>query len=181
MHNMSIAVCKTTAPMDAIVVMGVSGSGKSTVGEKLAAKVSFEFHDADQFHPPENIAKMSQGIPLNDEDRVPWLQAMSNFIYEKSQEGHVPVLACSALKKSYRDILRGGRNSIAFIYLAGDFDLIEERINARKDHFMPPGLLKSQFDTLEEPDRQEAIRIDVSPDPDEIVVSVVRELGLETA
>lgn len=175
---MPIAVCKTTFPMDAIVVMGVSGSGKSTVGEKLARRASLEFHDADQFHPAENIAKMSQGIPLQDEDRVPWLQAMSDFIHGKSQEGQVPVLACSALKKSYRDLLRGGRNHITFIYLAGDFDIIEGRINARKDHFMPPGLLKSQFETLEEPDRLEAIRIDVSPDPDEIVESVIRELGL---
>jgi gluconokinase len=178
MHNMSIAVCKTTYPMDAIVVMGVSGSGKSTVGEKLAARASLEFHDADQFHPPANIEKMSKGIPLDDEDRIPWLQGMSDFIHAKSAEGHVPVLACSALKKSYRDILRGGKNHITFIYLAGDFDLIEERMNARKDHFMPPGLLKSQFETLEEPDRQEAIRIDVSPDPDDIVESVVKELGL---
>lgn len=164
--------------MDAIVVMGVSGSGKSTVGEKLAKRASLEFHDADQFHPPENIAKMSQGIPLCDEDRVPWLQAMSDFIHKKAQEDHIPVLACSALKKSYRDILRGGKNHITFIYLAGDFNLIEERLNARKDHFMPPGLLKSQFDTLEEPDNLEAIRIDVSPDPDDIVESVVKELGL---
>lgn len=177
-HIMSIAVCKTTFPMDAIVVMGVSGSGKSTVGEKLAIRASLEFHDADQFHPPANIAKMSSGTPLTDEDRVPWLTAMSDFIHERSKEGHVPVLACSALKKAYRDLLRGGKNHITFVYLAGDFSLIEERMNARKDHFMPPGLLKSQFDTLEEPDRLEAIRIDVSPDPDDIVESVMKELGL---
>lgn len=146
--------------MRSIVLMGVSGSGKSTVGKLLAEKTGGTFLDGDDFHPPENVAKMSSGIPLTDEDRQSWLESLAKVIREANS---LTIIACSALKASYRKILRGAD----FVFLTGSAELLTERINQRTDHYMPPGLLQSQLDTLEAPD--DALTVDVVKTPDEIV------------
>jgi gluconokinase len=131
------------------VVMGVSGSGKSTVAEALAQRVGGEFLDADAYHSPENVAKMSQGIPLTDADRAGWLQVLAQEL--KNRTGTKPVvLACSALKEAYRRVLRVSPG-VVFVYLKGSFEVIEARMKARPGHFMKPGMLESQFQALEEP------------------------------
>ena len=130
----------------ALVVMGVSGSGKSTIADRLAARLGWRYEDADKFHPPANVAKMSAGQPLTDEDRWPWLQAIADEIDRLSAAGQRAVVACSALKRSYRDILVHGRDDIRIVFLKGTQDLIAGRLAARKGHFMPPGLLASQFE-----------------------------------
>src|SRR3954470_18798558 len=127
--------------------MGVAGAGKSTVGELLAARLDCPFRDADSFHPAANIAKMSRGEPLGDEDRWPWLQAIAAWIAEHRAAHTTCVVTCSALKRAYRDIVTDTQSTdVRLVYLKGDFGLIEARLKARKDHFMPPGLLRSQFD-----------------------------------
>ena len=135
----------------ALVVMGVSGSGKSTIADRLAARLGWRYEDGDQFHPPANVAKMSAGHPLTDEDRWPWLQAIADEIDRLSAAGQRAVIACSALKRSYRDILVHGRDDVRIVFLNGTQDLIAKRLAARKGHFMPPDLLASQFKTLEPP------------------------------
>ncbi len=135
-----------------IVLMGVSGSGKSIVGERLARELGAPFADADQFHPPENIAKMSRAIPLTDEDRKPWLERMRREVIEATPLGSQTVLACSALKRAYRDFLRSGVGDVYFVHLRGSLDLIASRILARQGHFMKRDLLESQFAALEEPE-----------------------------
>jgi len=142
------------------IVMGVSGSGKSTVGQALAKRLSWDFFDADDFHPPENIAKMTAGIPLNDSDRTPWLAALSDQLFTTLKVGRHPVLACSALKESYRRQLLDGKDGVEVIYLKGSYDLLWERMSTRQSHFMKPEMLKSQFSTLEEP--QDALILDIS-------------------
>ena len=132
--------------------MGVSGSGKSTLGYALAHKLGWDFFDADDFHPPENIAKMAAGIPLNDADRAPWLAALNERILSVRESGRHPVLACSALKERYRDQLLKGTEGMAILYLKGSYELIWSRMSMRRGHYMKPELLQSQFDTLEEPD-----------------------------
>src|SRR5688500_8629029 len=140
------------AGIAAIVVMGVSGAGKSTVGKLIAARLDCPFRDADSFHPRANIEKMSRGEPLTDGDRWPWLQAIAAWIAEHRAAGTTCVVTCSALKRLYRDIVTNKQSSdVRLVYLKGDFDLIESRLKARQGHFMPPGLLRSQFDALEEP------------------------------
>jgi carbohydrate kinase (thermoresistant glucokinase family) len=147
----------------AIVVMGVSGAGKSTVGQVLAARLDCPFRDADSFHPPANIAKMKSGQPLDDDDRWPWLGAIAAWIAEHRAAGTTCVVTCSALKRRYRDIVTDRqRSDVRLVYLKGGFDLIAARLAARKGHFMPPALLQSQFDALEEP----------APDEHAIVVSI---------
>src|SRR4051812_38304343 len=131
--------------------MGVSGSGKSTVGDHLARRLGWRYEDGDRFHPPANVAKKSAGHPLTDEDRWPWLQAIADEIDRLSAAGQRAVIACSALKRSYRDILVHGRDDVRIVFLSGTQDLIAERLAARKGHFMPPGLLASQFKALEPP------------------------------
>ncbi len=138
-------------PPCALVVMGVSGSGKSTIAEKLAARLNWTYEDGDRFHPKSNVEKMSAGHPLTDEDRRPWLQAIADEIDRVCKAGGHPVIACSALKRAYRDILVHGRNDVRFVYLDGTQELIASRLAKRKDHFMPAGLLASQFKTLEPP------------------------------
>ncbi|MCL4128557.1 UNVERIFIED_CONTAM: hypothetical protein GTU68_031613 [Idotea baltica] len=145
-----------------LIVMGVSGSGKSVIGTALADALSFPFFDADTFHPEENIEKMSAGTPLTDHDRVPWLLAIRKSIEEHLEEDKSAVIACSALKASYREILQRDDRRVKLIYLKGDFELIKSRLDARLDHFMPPGLLQSQFDTLEEPDNAWVLSIEDS-------------------
>ncbi|HKS62910.1 MAG TPA: gluconokinase, partial [Xanthobacteraceae bacterium] len=163
----------------AIVVMGVSGAGKSTVGRLIAARLDCPFRDADSFHPKANIEKMSRGEPLTDEDRWPWLDAIAAWIAEHRAAGTTCVVTCSALKRVYRDIVTDKqRADVRLVYLKGSFDLIAARLAARTDHFMPPALLKSQFDTLEEPAADErAITAQIDAAPEEIAEGVVRRLG----
>jgi gluconokinase len=166
----------------ALVVMGVSGSGKSTIGEKLAQRLGWSYEDADRFHPASNVAKMSAGQPLTDEDRRPWLQAIANEIDRVCKAGEHGVIACSALKRPYRDVLVHGRKDVRIIYLRGTRDLIASRLALRKGHFMPPGLLASQFGTLEPPDASEnPVTVSIDAPIETIVDDIVRQLGLTPA
>jgi gluconokinase len=155
-----------------IILMGVSGSGKTTIGEQLAQALSWPFYDADQFHPPANVAKMQQGIPLTDEDRWPWLQALRAHIETCIHQSISAVLACSALKQAYREHLITDEAEVKLVYLKGDYDLIQERLAQRRGHFMPPGLLASQFAALEEP--EQGVVVDIGPPP-ETIVALIRE------
>jgi carbohydrate kinase (thermoresistant glucokinase family) len=163
----------------AIVVMGVSGAGKSTVGRVIAARLDCPFRDADSFHPPENIAKMASGAPLTDEDRWPWLRAIAAWIAGHRAAGTTGVVTCSALKRAYRDIVTDNqRADVRLIYLKGGFDLIAARLAARKGHFMPPALLRSQFDALEEPAADEhAITVPIDATPEEIAARVIAQFA----
>lgn len=157
-----------------IVVMGVAGSGKTTVGRLLAARLGCPFYDADDYHPPANIAKMSAGRPLNDADRADWLVALGGIISGGLARGEWGVLACSALKRAYRAVLRVDEQRVRFVYLRGDYDAIQARLRAREGHFLPAALLQSQFDALEEPTR--AIHVDVGLEPDQIVAAIMEQL-----
>jgi carbohydrate kinase (thermoresistant glucokinase family) len=163
----------------AIVVMGVSGAGKTTVGRLIAARLDCPFRDADSFHPQANIEKMSRGAPLTDDDRWPWLAAIAAWIAEHRAAGTTSVVTCSALKRIYRDIVTDNqRADVRLIYLKGGFDLIAARLALRNDHFMPPALLKSQFDALEEPRADErAVTVEIEASPEEIAEGVVGRLG----
>lgn len=160
-----------------IVIMGVSGTGKTTVGKLLARALGWTFADADDFHPASNVEKLRQGIPLEDDDRRPWLDALRHRLDRAHAQGENLVLACSALKHSYRDYLTHDEpDSVRYVYLVGSEELIQSRLAGRTGHFMNPSLLKSQLETLEPP--EEAIRIDVAPPPDVIVVDIRDKLGL---
>ena len=166
----------------ALVVMGVSGSGKSTIGEKLAERLGWSYEDGDKFHPASNVAKMSAGQPLTDEDRWPWLRAIADEIERICAAGEHAVIACSALKHAYRDILVHGRSDVRIVYLDGTQDLIASRLALRKDHFMPPGLLASQFKTLEPPDASEnPVTVSIDGSVEIIVDDIVRQLRLGPA
>lgn len=155
------------------VIMGVSGCGKSTVGQALAVRLGCPFYDGDDFHPAANVAKMAGGAPLNDEDRAPWLAVLHDLLARHVEKGETAVLACSALKKAYRDQLRAGQqDDVAFVYLQGSFDLIWQRMAARPNHYMKAAMLQSQFDTLEEPDDKEAFRINISESINAIVETI---------
>ena len=157
----------------AIIVMGVSGAGKSTIAELLSQRLHRPLIEGDSLHPPANIAKMSQGIPLDDDDRLPWLSAIAAAIDAARRESRQVVVTCSALKRSYRTILSAGHDDVAFIYLKGDKDLIAERLGVRSGHFMPPQLLDSQFAALEEPISEEhAVTMSVDDTPDRIVSAI---------
>jgi gluconokinase len=157
--------------------MGVSGSGKSTIADRLAARLGWSYKDGDTFHPPANVAKMTAGHPLTDDDRWPWLQAIADEIDRLSATGQRAVIACSALKRAYRDILVHGRNDIRIVFLNGTQDLIAERLAARKGHFMPPGLLASQFRTLEPPQPDERpITVSIDAPVEAIVDGIVSQL-----
>ena len=161
----------------ALVVMGVSGSGKSTIAERLAARLGWRYEDGDKYHPPANVAKMSAGHPLTDEDRWPWLQAIADEIDRTCTQGERAVVACSALKRAYRDILVHGRNDVRIVFLNGTQDLIAARLAARKGHFMPPGLLTSQFKTLEPPQPTERpITVSIDAPVEAIVDDIIRQL-----
>lgn len=161
----------------ALVVMGVSGSGKSTIADKLAGRLGWRYEDGDKFHPASNVAKMSAGHPLTDEDRWPWLQAIADEIDRLCKAGEHGVIACSALKRSYRDVLVHGRNDVRMVYLEGAKELIAERLARRKHHFMPPGLLDSQFETLQPPGADEnPLTVSIVPSVDEIVDAIVHQL-----
>lgn len=163
----------------ALVVMGVSGSGKSTIAEQLAARLGWRYVDGDLFHPPANVAKMSAGHPLTDEDRWPWLRAIAAEIDRLAAASARAVVACSALKRAYRDILVHGRDDVRIVFLDGTKDLIAKRLAARKGHFMPPRLLDSQFKTLEPPQPGERpITVSIDASVDGIVNDIVRQLEL---
>jgi len=158
------------------IVMGVSGCGKSSVGKALAQSLGWDFYDADDFHPPENVAKMASGIPLDDSDRAPWLASLHDMISSSLKADKPGVLACSALKERYRQKLMDSNDGVQIIYLKGSYDLIWSRMEKRADHYMKPQMLKSQFDTLEEPSN--ALTMDVSMSVDEIVREVISDLSL---
>jgi gluconokinase len=145
--------------LTALIVMGVSGSGKSTIASALAEKLGWRFADGDQFHPPANVAKMSAGQPLDDADRWPWLQAIADEIDRVADSGGQIVIACSALKRAYRELLVHGRDDVILVHLDGSDALIAARMKQRRDHFMPPGLLKSQFATLQPPAPDEHVLV----------------------
>jgi gluconokinase len=166
----------------ALVVMGVSGSGKSTIADKLAERLGWRYEDGDRFHPASNVAKMSAGQPLTDEDRWPWLRAIADEIDRLCGSGERAVIACSALKRTYRDILVHGRNDVRIVFLNGTQNLIADRLAARKGHFMPPGLLDSQFKTLEPPAASEnPVTVSIDAPVDAIVDDIVSQLRLGRA
>ncbi len=160
-----------------LVVMGVSGSGKTTIGTQLALALHWDFEDGDWFHPARNIDKMHAGLPLTDEDRAPWLIAIADFIDRARYAGRHAVVACSALKRRYRAVIIGNRPDVRLIYLKGDMELIARRIATRHEHFMPPSLLASQFEALEEPGPDERpLVVSVEPHPREIVGRILAAL-----
>ena len=166
----------------AIIVMGVSGSGKSTVGIALAGRLGWPYEDADKFHPPGNVAKMSAGHPLTDEDRRPWLRAIATEIDRVRATGGRAVIGCSALRRIYRDTLIHGRSDVRLVYLEGTKALIAERLARRKGHFMPPGLLDSQFATLEPPTENERpVSVSIARPINKVVDQILRQLELAPA
>jgi carbohydrate kinase (thermoresistant glucokinase family) len=163
----------------ALIVMGVSGSGKTTIGEQLAARIGWRYEDADAFHPASNVAKMSAGKPLTDEDRWPWLRAIADEIDRAVAAGERVVIGCSALRRVYRDVLVHGRSDTRIVYLEGTQALIADRLGERKGHFMPPGLLTSQFGTLEPPTPDEhAVTVSIEAAAETIVDDILRQLKL---
>jgi gluconokinase len=161
-----------------VIVMGVSGSGKSTIGTLLAGRLRWEFQDGDWFHPAANVDKMHKGIPLTDEDRGPWLRAIAAWVDQTRGAGKHAVIACSVLKRRYRDVLIGDRPDVRLVYLKGGEELIARRIATRHGHFMPASLLRSQFVALEEPGADEnPITVSIEPRPDEIVAQILSFLN----
>ncbi|WP_405521747.1 gluconokinase [Streptomyces canus] len=159
-----------------VVVMGVAGTGKTTIGPLLAARLGVPYAEGDDFHPPANIAKMSAGTPLTDEDRRPWLDAIGSWAHGRAELGGV--VSCSALKRSYRDRLRAEAPGVVFVHLAGDRSLIEDRMSHRQGHFMPTALLDSQFATLQPLQEDEAgVVVDVSGSPEEIAGRAAKALA----
>lgn len=166
-------------PPRALIVMGVSGSGKSTIAARLAERLSWTFEDGDRFHPASNVAKMSAGQPLTDEDRRPWLQAIADEIDRVCETGGHAVIACSALKRTYRNVVVHGRSDVRIVFLEGTQPLIVDRLARRKGHFMPPGLLDSQFRTLEPPAADEnPVTVSIDASVETIVDNIVRQLRL---
>jgi gluconokinase len=166
----------------AIVVMGVAGSGKTTIGEKLAERLGWPYEDGDKFHPKGNVEKMSAGHPLTDDDRWPWLQAIADEIDRVCRQGNHVVIGCSALKRAYRDVLVHGRDDVRIVYLDGTRELIARRLKARKGHFMPPTLLESQFNTLQPPAPDEhPVVVSIDASVEKIVDDIVRKLGPDVA
>lgn len=155
-----------------IILMGVSGSGKTTIGQMLAHDLGCPFRDADEFHPPANIEKMSRSIPLTDEDRAAWLDALHDAIHQTLQNGEQAVFSCSALKQRYRDRLLRDNDGARLVYLKGDYNLILNRLQARRGHFFKPELLASQFADLEEPGN--VLTVDISPPPEAVVAAIKR-------
>ena len=158
-----------------VVLMGVTGSGKTTVGKALAEGLGWRYLDADEFHPATNVAKMRAGVALNDADRKPWLASLAGAIADNLQAGDPAVLACSALKQNYRDALSIS-DEVRFVYLKGDRETIAERLLERRDHYMNPKLLDSQFETLEEP--KDALEIDAAMSVDDIVRRIRSVFGI---
>jgi carbohydrate kinase (thermoresistant glucokinase family) len=161
----------------AIVLMGVSGSGKTSVGKRLSQLLGWPFFDGDDFHSEENKEKMAAGSPLNDDDRAPWLASLNDLLVENLNEGKSILLACSALKQDYRNQISEDTSGTIFVYLKGDFDVIFERMRVRTGHYMKAKMLESQFESLEEP--TEVITIDVRKSLEEITKEIIAKLGLK--
>jgi gluconokinase len=155
----------------AFLIMGVAGCGKTTIGRLLAERLGWEFLDADDFHPPANIAKMRAGMPLDDSDRAPWLSALNEALRTSLAAGRHPVLACSSLKESYREVLRRGVDGLRIVYLKGDYTLLWSRLAERRGHYMKPAMLRSQFEALEEP--SDALVVDVRAEAERIADSIL--------
>ena len=172
-------------PVTHLVVMGVAGSGKSTIAAALSQQLGWACAEADEFHPQANIQKMSQGIPLQDEDRWPWLQQIQNWMTTQAKAGKSTVLTCSALKQRYRQLLAQAEGRVLFLHLHGEADLIGQRMQGREGHFMPPTLLPSQLATLEPLSDDElatgSLRLDISKSPEELVSTIVASLTLPAA
>ena len=167
-----------TAQQPVLVIMGVSGSGKSTVAGLVAGRLGWDLAEGDDLHPPANVAKMQAGQPLTDDDRWPWLETIAEWIRAHTAAGTPGVVTCSALKKRYRDVLRG--EGVVFVFLEGSKDRISDRLASRHGHFMPPALLASQFDALEAPTKDENfITLCVSATPAEEAQEIIDRLGLE--
>ncbi|WP_377371786.1 gluconokinase [Polaromonas jejuensis] len=165
-----------------VVVMGVSGCGKSSVGQQLAQRLGVDFLEGDDLHPAQNVARMAAGVALTDADRQGWLETLAGRLAAAGAQGHGIVVSCSALKRSYRDILRSGAPDLRLIHLHGDYDLLATRMAARADHYMPTSLLDSQFATLEPPGPEEnALTLDVAQTPDSIVNTIVARLTNRTS
>jgi gluconokinase len=163
-----------------IILMGISGCGKSTVGDLLAKRLGVRFAEGDAYHPPENVTKMSSGYALNDDDRLPWLQSMAADIKRWSDQGIGAVLSCSALKKSYRAILSNGNPNVRLVHLHGEADIVRRRMAARRDHFMPPSLIDSQISTLELPDAEEnVLTVDIAAPQKDIADAIIFKLNLK--
>lgn len=163
-----------------LIVMGVSGAGKTSIGERLAARLACSFVDGDVFHSPANKEKMAHGIALTDEDRWPWLAAIRAAIEAKARAGEMAVFGCSSLKRAYRDVLRGGAGgdaNVRFVYLKGSFEVLRARLATRGRHFFDPELLQSQLATLEEPSDDEALTVSIELTPEAIVDKVVAALA----
>jgi gluconokinase len=159
-----------------IVVMGVAGSGKTSVGAALAGQLAWPFFDADDFHPPENIAAMSGGVPLSDAEREPWLEALRGLLQRLHAEGRQAVLACSALRAHFRERLRAGAGDVRYVYLRADRELLARRLTTREGHFMPPALLDSQFAALEEPEGE--LTVDAAQPPEQLVDEIRSALAV---
>lgn len=159
-----------------ILLMGVAGAGKTTVGRILARDLEWPFHDGDDFHPPGNVAKMRRGIPLSDADRAPWLAALRRLIDGLAGERRSAVIACSALRRAYRERLSEGRPEVRFVYLKGEYAAIRGRLLTRRGHFMSPDLLATQLAALEEP--EDALTVDAGRKPGDVVAEIRRDLGL---
>jgi gluconokinase len=169
-------------PPRVVVLMGVSGCGKSTVGHELARLAGWPFRDADSFHPPANIEKMSRAVPLTDEDRWPWLDAVADWIRERLAAGSPGIVSCSALKRAYRTRIGARRPGVRLVYLLGSEDMIASRLAARTGHFMPAALLSSQFAALEEPGPEEhALVVGIAMPPRYIAKSIAEQLGIPVA
>ncbi|CAM3740768.1 gluconokinase [Bordetella sputigena] len=164
-----------------LVLMGVSGCGKTTVAAILSGRLDWPFEEGDALHPQSNIDKMHAGHPLTDEDRAPWLEKVAQWVEERLDAGENGLITCSALKRPYRDIINRRGHGVEFVYLAGSKQTIAARLAARHGHFMPPTLLDSQFEALQEPTADEpAIRVDIGPAPSVIANTIVQTLGLTT-
>lgn len=164
-----------------LIAMGVSGAGKTRIGELLAERIGCTFTDGDAFHSAANKEKMHHGIPLTDDDRWPWLQSIRAAIEEKQRAGETAVFTCSSLKRSYRDVLRGKDADVRFVYLHGTVEVLSERLKTRTGHFFDPSLLKSQLDTLEVPGEDEAVQVSIDQRPEQMVDEVLAKLKLPAA
>jgi gluconokinase len=164
-----------------LIAMGVSGAGKTRIGEMLAERLQCTFTDGDAFHSEANRKKMHDGIPLTDDDRWPWLRTIRAAIEEKQRAHETAIFTCSSLKRSYRDILRGNDRDVCFVYLHGTFEVLHERLASRTGHFFDPSLLQSQLDTLEEPGQDEAIVVSIELTPEQIVDEVIKQLEVRRA
>jgi gluconokinase len=177
---MSLGPTELRADLRVLVVMGVSGCGKTTVAALLAGRCGWPFEEGDALHPKSNVDKMQAGHALTDEDRWPWLETVADWIEGQIDAGRNGIITCSALKRAYRDILNRRGSGVVFVYLAGDRELIAARLSARRGHFMPPSLLESQFEALEEPQSDEpAICVNIGPSTQEIAQKIADELHLK--